>query len=97
MTDNQSKLIAFSKHYEILKEQMKEARDNLDESVNAVAQEIGIGAFFQDADGTVYRVAKATGTYIAYKDLIYERTRRHPKERPGISLKEAREAGFEVE
>ena len=96
MTDNQSKLIQLSKQYEILREQMKEVSEGLNEATAAIAQESGIGTFFQDTDGTVFRVAKATGTYIAYKDLIYERTRRHPKEKPGISLKDARDAGDDV-
>lgn len=96
MTDNQRKLIELSKQYEALRDQMKEVSAGLNDATAAVAQEIGIGTFFQDTDGTVFRVAKATGTYVAYKELVYERTRRHPKEKPGISLKDARDAGFDV-
>jgi hypothetical protein len=96
MTDNQRKLIEISKLYENLRDQMKEVSAALGDVTAAVAKESGLGTFFQDSDGTVFRVAKATGTYVPYKELVYERTRRHPKEKPGISLKDARDAGFDV-
>lgn len=96
MTDNQNRLIQISKKYEALRDAMKEVSAELTEVTALVAQETGLGTFFQDVDGTVFRVAKATGTYIAYKELTYERTRRHPKEKPGISLKDARDAGYDV-
>lgn len=96
MTDNQNKLIQLSKKHERLREVMKEVSAELNAATEAVAKETGLGVFFQDVDGTVFRVAKATGTFVPYKDLTYERTRRHPKEKPGIRLKDAREAGYDV-
>lgn len=96
MTDNQLKLIELSKKYETLRDAMKDISSALHDATTAVAHESGLGTFFQDNDGTVFRVAKATGTYVAYKELVYERTRRNPKEKPGISLKDAREAGYDV-
>lgn len=96
MTNNQQILIKLSKQYEEQRDLMKAINTDLNEITAAVAKESGIGTFFQDNDGTVFRVAKATGTYIPYKDLVYERTRRNPKEKPGISLKDAREAGYDV-
>ena len=95
-TASQRKLIQLSKQYETLKEAMKSISNELNEATLAVARETGIGVFFQDVDGTVFRVAKATGTYVAYKELTYERTRRNPQEKPGISLKDARDAGYDV-
>ena len=96
MTDNQLKLIELSKKYETLRDAIKEVSVQLNDATTAVAKETGLGTFFQDVDGTVFRVAKATGTYVTYRELTYERTRRHPKEKPGISLKDAREHGFDV-
>lgn len=96
MTHNQNKLIELSKKYETLRDVMKDVSVQLNDATTAVAQEIGLGTFFQDDDGTVFRVAKATGTFVPFRDLTYERTRRHPKEKPGISLKDARDAGYDV-
>jgi len=96
MTPAQQKLIELSKKYETTKEFLKGISKELDEAILEVAKETGVGVFFTDHDGTVFRVAKGKGTYVAYKDYIYERTRRHPKEKPGITLKEARDAGFDV-
>ena len=96
MTSNQSKLIELSKKYETLRGVMKDVSTQLNDATIAVAQETGLGVFFQDNDGTVFRVAKATGTFVEYRDLKYERTRRHPSEKPGISLKDARDAGYDV-
>lgn len=96
MTDNQRQLISLSKKYETTKEFMKQLSNELNEAIAAVAKETGLNVFFQDSDGTVFRVAKAKGTYVEYKDLIYQRTRRNPKEVPGISLKEARDAGYDI-
>jgi len=96
MTDNQLKLIELSKKYEVVKDVMKEVGAELEIATLAVAHEIGLGTFFQDVDGTVFRVAKPKGTYVAFKELTYERTRRHASEKPGISLKDARDAGYDV-
>ena len=97
MTESQAKLIEATKKFEAIKETYKAATVEVNELCQTVAKESGIGEFFMDdSDGTVFRVAKGKGTYVEYKEYVYQRTRRHAKEKPGISLKEAREAGFEV-
>lgn len=96
MTENQNRLIQVSKKYEALREAMKEVSVELEAATLEVAKETGLGVFFQDVDGTVFRVAKGKGTYVAFKEYVYERTRRHASEKPGISLKDARDAGYDV-
>ena len=67
------------------------------ESVTAdVVAELGLGAFFQDEDGTVYKATKAGGEFVRYKEFEILRTRRENEPKGTLSLKEAQEAGFEV-
>ena len=97
MTENQQKLIEATKKLEQFKETYKALQNEVDALCVEVAKESGIGELFVDpTDGTVFRVARGKGTFVPYKQYIYERTRRHSKEKPGITLKEAREAGFDI-
>lgn len=63
----------------------------------AVVAEIGYGEFFKDADGTVYKTEQCKGKFVYFETVEIKRTRRNGEEKGSLSMKEAREAGYEVE
>jgi len=71
--------------------------EELESAAQEVADEIGIDSMFQDDEGTVYQVVIPEGRFVHYPKIGYIRTRRTEEKRGDLSLKKAKEAGFEVE
>lgn len=95
LTDAQKRFVELEKK----KAEVKKFYEELDNALEQVAQEVGVGNYFQDpSDGTVYKIVKPEGTFIQYKDIGFVRTRRgHLGEsRADLSMKEAESAGFEL-
>lgn len=68
----------------------------LEEATKDVAEEVGVGGFFQDSAGVVYKIVIPNGEFQYFKHIGYERTRRSDEAKGSLSLKEAAEAGFDV-
>jgi hypothetical protein len=79
------------------KQDYRQYFEDLQVAVKAVADEVGIGGMFQDEEGTVYEVVIPEGKFVHFDKIGYNRTRRGEEKRGDLSLKKAREAGFEVE
>lgn len=92
MTENQKKFVELEKQ----KEEVKAYFDQLKAAVESVAKEVGINGYFQDEEGTVYKVVEPEGKFVTYDKISYVRTRRVNEKRGDLSLKEAEEAGFNV-
>ena len=93
LTESQQKFVDISKEVENLKEQLKTKGEELEK----LMAEIGLGTMFQDSsDGTVFEIVIPSGTFISYKTIGYERTRREGEKSGKLSLKRAQEAGFTV-
>jgi hypothetical protein len=75
---------------------VKQYFEKLKEVTGALAKEIGINGYFQDLDGTVYKIVQPEGKWVSYDLISYVRTRRNDEKRGDLSLKEAEEAGFTV-
>lgn len=93
LTDAQKKFIELEKK----KEEVKAYFDQLNQAVEEVAKEIGVGGYFQDQEGTVYKIVVPEGKFVYFEKLSYERTRRAGEKSGSLSLKEAREKGYTVE
>lgn len=93
LTDNQKRLIELDKK----KTEVKKFFDEYAEAVLAVVTESGIGTYFQDDEGTVYKTYVPEGKFVHFEKFGVQRTRRQDEKRGDLSLKEAREAGFTVE
>ena len=78
------------------KEQVKSYFESLKKAVDEVAKEVGINGFFQDEEGTVYKVVEPEGRFVNYERISYKRTRRLNEERGDLSIKDAEAAGFVV-
>ena len=78
------------------KEQVKQYFENLKLAVEEVKAEVGVNGYFQDDEGTVYKIVVPDGKYVNFEHISYVRTRRLNEKRGDLSLKEAEEAGFTV-
>lgn len=65
--------------------------------MESVAKEVGINGYFQDEEGTVYKIVEPEGKFVTFEKISYVRTRRIDEKRGDLSLKEAEEAGFTVQ
>jgi len=82
--------VSLAEKYEALKDQLKQLRAELD----AEAAKLGVGAYVQGNDGTVYKIIRPQGTYVEFREIGYERTAKAGESRGSLSKKEAQEAGF---
>ena len=93
MTDEQKKFIELTKQLEAVKEQRKEIGSKLEELANI----IGVGSSFQDPeDKTVFEIVVPDGTYMYFDKIDYVRTRREGERSGSLSLKRAKELGYEL-
>jgi hypothetical protein len=94
MTDAQKKFVSLEKQ----KEQVKKFFEELSETIEAVKAEVGLNGYFQDEEGTVYKIVEPEGKYVQFDKLSYLRTRRLTEERSPLplALKEAEAAGYNV-
>ncbi len=76
------------------KEEVKQYFEQLQQAVVDVSAEVGVNGFFQDEEGTVYKIVVPEGKFVHFEKLSYERTRRPGEKRGDLSMKEAEEAGF---
>ena len=93
LTDQQQKFIEVSKQLELLKEKRKEIGSQLEE----LANQIGVGSSFQDPeDKTVFEIVVPDGKYMYFDKIDYVRTRREGERSGSLSLKRAKELGYEL-
>lgn len=93
MTEAQKKFVALEKK----KDEVKKYYEELAEATQTVIKEVGLDGYFQDSEGTVYKMVVPDGRYVAFDKVGYERTRRAGEKSGSLSLKEAKEKGFVVE
>lgn len=93
LTDSQKKIIDLSKKIEGMKNEMK----NLNTEIERLLSEVGVGRSFQDPeDGVVFEIVSPKGTFVNFKTIDYERTKRAGETRGSLSVARAKELGFTV-
>ena len=93
MTEAQARFVILEKK----KEEVKKYFEQLEAATKEVAKEIGVNSYFQDGEGTVYKVVIPEGRFVKFDQIGYQRTRRQGEKRGDLSLTEARTVGFQVE
>ena len=79
------------------RDEAKKIYDEIDAANAELAAALGIGAAFQDEhDGVVYKVTEPTGTFVSFKRVGLDHTRRATEHKGSLSLTEAKELGFDV-
>lgn len=92
MTPAQKRFVDLEKK----KEEVKKFFEELKEATLQVASEVGVNGYFQDAEGTVYKIVEPEGKFVTFDKISYIRTRRLDEKRGDLSLKEAEAAGYNV-
>ena len=90
MTDAQKKFVE-------LEQKRKQFLEEFDAALQAVADEIRTGGYFQDSDGVVYKIVTPTGRWVKFDTVSYLRTKRGDERQGTLSVKEATEHGFEIQ
>lgn len=65
--------------------------EKLDTALAAVKEKIGVGGYFEAADGTIFKLAEPEGHFVKYRKLSYVRTKREGERAGSLSRKEADE------
>lgn len=78
------------------KEEVKKYFDELAEATQALVKHVGVDGYFQDTDGVVYKIVVPEGKFVHFEKYSYVRTKREGEKRGSLSMKEAKEQGFEV-
>lgn len=92
MTEAQKRFVELERK----KEDIKKYFDELNIAVEALVKETGVGSYFQDEQGVVYKVIVPEGKFVHFEKYSYKRTRRPDEERGELSMKEAEAAGFKL-
>jgi hypothetical protein len=93
MTPAQIKFVELERKKEAVKKYFEELQAATEEAI----KEIGINGLFQDEEKIVYKLVVPEGRFVKFEKVGYERTKR-PGERAGtLSMKEAKEAGFNID
>lgn len=79
------------------KAEYKEFSEQLKQITEKLIDENGVGHTFQDADGIVYKTVVPEGTFVQFKRFDVVRTRREGEVKGSLSMKEAKECGFELD
>lgn len=96
LTELQKELVLLDRFYAGIVKPFYEMRAAL---LQRVKEEMAVGQMFQDpSDGTVFEITQPTGTYVEFRDRGWNRTRRayQGEKRADLSLKRARESGYEL-
>lgn len=92
LTKAQKKFIELEKK----KEEYKAFTLELQDTLSTVLGEIGMNGHFQDEDGIVYQVVEPDGRFVYFDKLGYVRTKRPDEKRGSLSVKAAKEFGYDL-
>ena len=92
LTDRQRKFVELDKK----KAELKEFAEQYSAAVSELVAEMGLNGAFQDGEGTVYQTAECDGKFVYFDKFEIKRTRREGERAGSLSLKAARELGFNI-
>ena len=93
MTDKQKRFVELERR----KDEIKKFYEDFEKATTELIGEQGLNSFFQDEQGTVYKLVELDGRYVTFDRFGYIRTKRPGEDRGTLSMKEAKEHGFQVD
>lgn len=93
LTDKQKRFVELERR----KDEIKKYYEDLETATVELIGEQGLNSFFQDEQGTVYKLVECSGRYVKFDRVSYARTKRPGEERGSLSMKEAKEHGFQID
>jgi len=91
MNNPQENFLNMVERFEALKEEMKALKLQMHEELES----IGPNSYFK-GNGVVFKVVRPEGTFISFDKIGYVRTKKPTEKRGSLSVKEAKEAGFDL-
>ena len=93
LSETQRKFIELDRQ----KAAFKKFQEDYAQAVADLIKEVGVGAHFQDDQGTVYQTATCDGKWIHFDKFEVNRTRRAGEKAGSLALKTAKDLGYSVE
>lgn len=93
LSDKQKRFVELERR----KDEIKKYYEDLETAITELIGEQGVNTYFQDEQGTVYKLIECEGKYVKFDKYGYNRTKRAGEERGSLSVKEAKERGFNIE
>jgi hypothetical protein len=93
LTDAQRRFIELDKK----KAEYKKFIEDYNQSVQDLIKEVGVGAHWQDQEGTVYQTSQCDGRWVHFDRFEVNRTRRAGEKSGSLALKAAKDLGYNVE
>jgi len=78
------------------KEEVKKFFEEYKYAVDALVSQHGVNHAFQDDQGIVYQLVELDGKWVNFEKFGVERTKRPGEARGSLSVKKAKELGFNV-
>ena len=78
------------------KEEIKQFFEEYKSAVEALVAEHGLNHAFQDDQGIVYQLVELDGKWVNFERYGVERTKRPGEVRGSLSVKKAKELGFNI-
>ena len=92
LTDKQLRFVELDKK----KAEMKVFAEQYSLAVSELVAEMGLEKAFQDVDGTVYQTSTCEGKFVYFDKFEVKRTRREGERAGSLSMKAAKELGFQI-
>lgn len=93
LTERQKRFVELERR----KDEIKKYYEDFEKAITELVAEQGVDSYFQDEQGTVYKLERCAGRYVKFDEYSYVRTKRPGEERGSLSMKEAKEKGFNVD
>lgn len=93
LSEEEQKFIALDRWYS---EMVKPFFDEYTQAKEKLLEKFGVDHYFQDDNGIVYKTIIPEGTFVSFQKAGCNRTKRDGETRGTLSVKEAKEKGFEV-
>lgn len=93
MTGKQKRFVELERR----KDEIKKYYEELEIATTELIAEQGLNSYFQDEQGTVYKLIECDGRFVKFDKYSYVRTKRPGEERGSLSIKEAKERGFVID
>lgn len=93
MTTKQQRFVELERK----KDEIKAYYEAFEKALAELVEEQGLESYFQDEHGIVYKLERCDGRWVKFEPFSYVRTKRPGEARGSLSVKEAKEKGFNVD
>ena len=93
MTDKQKRFVELERK----KDEIKAFYEAFEAATAELIRDQGLNSYFRDEQGTVYKLVELDGRYVKFDRYGYVRTKRPGEDRGSLSVKEAKEHGFDID